>query len=115
MLFMNATRQGLTPVSVLPLSVATGLCVASNDDVQPLLIRLLSTLPSLSASPEHPVTSQRVKSACRVGWRPPDRMLNPKNSLNPVRKADCIWSQMVRFVMVSSKPIHFSYFSSRYY
>lgn len=37
MLFMNATRQGLTPALVMLMSVATGLCVASNYYVQPLL------------------------------------------------------------------------------
>ncbi|WP_337014248.1 MFS transporter [Pantoea sp. AS142] len=34
---MNATRQGLTPALVILMSVATGLCVASNYYVQPLL------------------------------------------------------------------------------
>ncbi|MEN4785930.1 MFS transporter [Pantoea agglomerans] len=34
---MNATRQGLTPALVMLMSVATGLCVASNYYVQPLL------------------------------------------------------------------------------
>ncbi|THB83249.1 MFS transporter [Pantoea allii] len=34
---MNATRQGLTPALVVLMSVATGLCVASNYYVQPLL------------------------------------------------------------------------------
>ena len=49
MLFMHAPRQGLTPVSVLPLSVATGLCVSSNDDVQPLL-NTIAQHSSLSVS-----------------------------------------------------------------
>ncbi|MGK3143408.1 MFS transporter [Pantoea sp. C2G6] len=34
---MNAIRQGLTPMLVVLMSVATGLCVASNYYVQPLL------------------------------------------------------------------------------
>lgn len=37
MRFMNTTRQGLTPALVMLMSVATGLCVASNYYVQPLL------------------------------------------------------------------------------